>query len=151
MTKITTVYDAIILKLGTVFSSKQRLFNPYRLLENPELVRKDSWGLRVDSAERVDLEYCNLSIQRTFTFILMRQFVTLAGKEDGFDAVSKSLLEDQQSFLNSFYATDQIGQGSNIESIDFTSISGIQMLEDEEKKYLYNEIEFTVTLNESVQ
>jgi hypothetical protein len=150
-TKISTVYDAIITKLGALYTSKQRLFNPYDLLENPDLVRKDSYGIRVNDATREDMDFCNLSLKRNFTFILMRQFVTLAGKEDGFDSVTKSLLEDQQTFLNAFYARDQIGQEPVIDVIEFENISGIKQLEDDEKKYLYNEVEFTITVSELVQ
>ena len=133
-TKISTVYDAIVTKITALYPTKQRLFNPYTLTENPDLTRKDSWGFKVDSATRQDLEYCNLSVSRSFTFYLMRQFVTLAGKEDGFDNISKLLLEDQQTFLSSFYSPDQIDQEQDIESIEFSDISGLQLLEDGEKK-----------------
>jgi hypothetical protein len=148
--KVETVYDAVVSKLVALYPTKQRLFNPYSLLENPEIVRKDSYGIAVNDAVREELDFCKLSIAREFRFVLIRQFVTLAGKEDGFDAVTKSLLADQQTFLNAFFATDQIGQGDNIDRIDFNSISGIQQIEDGEKKYLFNEITFTITISESV-
>lgn len=151
MSKISQTYDAIITKLNALYPAKQRLFNPYSLEENPEICRKDGWGLGVGDATRDEEEFCNLTLTRSFRFVLMRHFVTLAGKEDGFDSVTKSLLEDQQSFLNAFYATDQIGQGNIIERIDIDSISGITELAADEKKYLFNEVNFTITLNELVE
>lgn len=149
--KLTTVYPAIITKIGTLFPSKTRLHNPYQVEENPEITRKDSWGLKVESANREDLEYCNLSLDRTFTIVFVRQFVSLAGKEDGFDAVTLALLEDQQTFCNAFWATDKIGQGDNIERIEISSITGVQELNATEKKYLFCEVTFNILINEAIQ
>lgn len=150
MTKISTAYDAIITKCNELFPTKIRLHNPYSLLQNPEIVRKDSWGVAVNGAEREELEYCNVSINRSFTFKTIKQYVSLAGKEDGFDSVSKSILEDQQSFINAFFSPDQIGQSESIERIDFSDISGIQLLEDDEKKYLFSEVTFTILISEAI-
>ena len=150
MSKISTVYSAIITKIGTLYPSKTRLHNPYQIIENPEIIRKDSWGLRTESAFREDTEYCNLSLNREFTIVFVRQFVSLAGKEDGFDAVTASLLEDQQTFCNAFYSTDQIGQSANVERIEISSISGVQELIGDEKKYLFSEVTFNILISESI-
>lgn len=150
MSRITAVYGAIIDKCEELFPAKIRLHNPYDLLQNPEIVRKDSWGIAVNDAEREETEYCNLSLARSFTFKTIRQYVSLAGKEDGFDAVSVSILEDQQSFVQAFFSPDKIGQGSIIERIDFSSISGIQQLEDNEKKYLFSEVTFNILISEAI-
>jgi hypothetical protein len=150
MSKISTTYDAIITKCTALFPFKIRLHNPYSLLQNPEIVRKDSWGVSVNDANREETEFCNVSIVRSFTFKTIRQYVSLAGKEDGFDSVSKSILEDQQSFINAFFSPDQIGQGDSIERIDFSEISGIQFLEDNEKKYLFSEVTFNILISEAI-
>jgi hypothetical protein len=150
MSKINPVYDAIICTIGVMFPGKTRLHNPYNIEKNPELIMKDSWGLRVDGASIEEDEFCNLTTSRSFTFILLRNFVSLEGKEEGFDAVSVYLLEDQQSFMSRFYSTDQIGQQSNIDRILITNISGIQEMTSGEKKYLFNEVTFTITISELI-
>ena len=150
MSNISIAYDAIITKCTELFPLKIRLHNPYSLLQNPEIVRKDSWGVSVNGAEREETEFCNVSINRSFTFKTIRQYVSLAGKEDGFDAISKAILEDQQSFINVFFSPDQIGQGNSIERIDFSDISGIQLLEDDEKKYLFSEVTFNILISEAI-
>lgn len=151
MSKISTVYPAIIAEISTNFATKTRLSNPYDIFKNPDLIRKNAWGLKVNGAVREDEEFCNLSLARSFTFISLRQLVKLEGREDAFDTISVALLEDQQTFLNAFWAVDKIGQGSNIQKIDFEDISGINELVDGEKKYLFNEVTFTITINEAVQ
>jgi hypothetical protein len=150
MSKIGIVYPAIIDKIITLFPTKARLHNPYELLENPEMCRKDAWGLKVESASREELEFCDISINRTFTIVFVRQFITLANKEDGFDAVTVSLIEDQQTFLEAFFSTDKIGQGDNIERIDIEAISGVNELVGDEKKYLFSEVTFNILINEAI-
>jgi hypothetical protein len=150
MSKISTVYTALIGQAITLFPAKTRLHNPYNLDENPDIVKKDSWGLKVEGASQETVEYCNLSIQRTFTIVFLRQFVSLASKEDGFDAVTALLLEDQQTFAGVLYSPNEIGQQSNIDKIEVDSISGIQELVSGEKKYLFNEITFNILISETI-
>jgi hypothetical protein len=114
------------------------------------MVCKNSWGIAVEDASRENLEYCNLSILRTFKAIFLRQFVTLSSKEDGFDAITALLLEDQQTFLNAFYSPDEIGQQGIIERIDFTTISGVNQLVSGEKKYLFSEVTFNILISEAI-
>jgi hypothetical protein len=136
--------------MEVLYPTKIRLHNPYELTENAEMVCKNSWGIGVEDASREDLEYCNLSISRTFKATFLRQFVTLASKEDGFDAVTALLLEDQQTFLNAFYSPDKLDQQSIIEKIDFTTISGVNQLVSGEKKYLFSEVTFNILISEAI-
>lgn len=151
MSKISTVYSALISEIETLFPNKTRLHNPYSLDENPDLVRKDSWGLKVEGASREEIEYCNLSLSRTFTMVFLRQFVSLAGKEDGFDAVTLGILEDQQSFSQLIFSPSELGVEPDIVRIEIESISGIQELATGEKKYLFGEITFNITISELIQ
>lgn len=150
MSKITTVYSAIVTKLGEVYTGRNRLINPYELTDNAEIMTRNAWGLKVLSASRQEQDFCDLSIERTFSFILVRQFPSVSSKANDFDAISISLLEDQHLFLDEFWNPAMIGQIENISKIDFSSISGINFLISDEKKFLYTEIEFTVTINESI-
>lgn len=148
--KISTIYDSIVSKMDTLFPSKQRLHNPYELSDNPEIIAKDSWGLKIGSASREEIDYCNLSIGREFTLILIRQFATVGNKEDAFDAISKLLMEDQQTVLNNLWSTSELNQQSIIDQIAFESIGGIDFQETNQKKYLFCEITFRITISESL-
>lgn len=148
--KISTIYDSIVSKMNVLFPSKQRLHNPYELSDNPEIIAKDSWGLKIGSASREEIDYCNLSIAREFTLILIRQFATVGNKEDAFDAISKLLMEDQQTVLNNLWSTSELNQQSIIDQIVFESIGGIDFQETNQKKYLFCEITFRITISESL-
>lgn len=150
MSNISTIYDAVIAKLDILFPGKQRIHNAYELSDNPEITMKDSWGLKVLGASREEIEFCNLSITRDFSFILIRQFATVGTKEDAFDAISKYLLEDQQSFLDNFFSPTELGVANVVDRIEFDSIGGIDFVQTEQKKYLFCEITFKITTSESV-
>jgi hypothetical protein len=148
--KISTVYDAIISSLEALFPSKQRLHNPYELSDNPELIAKDSWGLKVGSASREEIDFCTLSIGREFTLILIRQFATVGSKNDAFDVISKLVLEDQQTALNKLWSPTELSQQTIIDQITFESIGGIDFQETNQKKYLFCEITFRITMSEQL-
>jgi hypothetical protein len=150
MSKISTVYSGLISSIQTAFSAKTRLHNPYQLEENPDIVRKDAWGIRVLSANQETIEYCNLSLNRNFTVVFIRQFVSLAGKEDGFDAVTGLILEDQQTLSGILFSPTEIGLQSSVDRIEITEISGIQELTTGEKRYLFGEVTFNILISELI-
>jgi hypothetical protein len=150
MSKISDVYDALIQKTSELFPSKTRLHNPYNLDENPDLVKKDAWGIKVEDASREVQQFCDLSVSRQFTLVLVKNFVSLASKENGFDAVTAALLDSQQEFCLMCVSPDELGQQSIIDLIDVTSISGIQEIVSGEKKYLFSEVTFTITISDQI-
>jgi hypothetical protein len=151
MSAISTVYDAIISSTETLFPSKLRIHNPYELSDNPEITMKDSWGLRVLDSAYVEFEFCKLSMIRDYSFLLIRQFATVGNKDDAFDTVSKDLLEDQQSFLNMIYSPQELGQHSEIDKVDIASVTGIEFVQSNQKKYLFCEIKFRITMSAPIQ
>lgn len=149
MSDISTLYDTIISKTELLFPLKQRLHNPYELMDNPELISKDSWGLKVGSAERINQEFCSLSVGRDFTFVLIRQFASIGSRDDAFDITTKYILEDQQSFLDMIYSPNELGIESTIDQVEINSISGIEFTKTNEKKYLFAEITFRIILSKA--
>lgn len=146
----TTIYNAIISKAETLFPSKQRMHNPYELSDNPELILRDAWGLKVGAAEFVDVEYCNLSIGREYTFLLTRQFATVGSAKDAFDATTVSMLEDQQLFLSNIYSPSELGVPDDIDQITISNVGGIDFMVTDQKKYLFLELTFRIILSTAV-
>ena len=150
MSKISDVYDQLTAKTEELFSSKVRLHNPYSVGENPDIIRKDGWGIRVLSATKEDIEFCNLTLNRSFELVLVKQFVSLAGKEDGFDSSTKSILEDQQSFCSMIYAYTRLELTEKISRVEINDISGIEFQVSDEKKFLTATVNFTITVSEKL-
>lgn len=150
MTNVTVSYNAIIAKAESLFASKTRLHNPYELTDNPEIIMRNAWGLKVSPAERVDIEFCNLSISREYSFILLRQFATVGNSETAFDAVTVGLLEDQQTFLNHLWSQTELSIPDTIDEIQISNIGGIEFMQADQKKYLFTEITFRITVSTAV-
>jgi hypothetical protein len=150
MSKISTVYSALISSITSAFPAKTRLHNPYEIAENPEIVRKDAFGIKVLEANREDIEFCNLSLSRSFSVVLVRQFVSLSGKEDGFDSVTSLILEDQQTLASILFSPSEINQSNNVDRIEITNISGIEELTSGEKRYLFGEVTFNILISELI-
>lgn len=151
MSKITTVYNSLIdVTAGLFFFGRTRLHNPYDIDENPDIVKKNAWGIKVNDANPEVQQYCDLSLSRSFTLVLVRNFVSLASKEDGFDAVTIDLIEAQQSFAQVLMSPSELAQPDLIDRIDIDNISGIQELTSGEKKYLLSEVTFTITISERI-
>ena len=146
----STIYDAIVSTVGALFSSKTRIHNPYELSDNSELTMKDSWGLKVLEANTQILEFCNYTADRNFSIVLIRQFPTVGTTGSAFDSITKSLLEDQQTLINNLYSPNELSVPNDIDKIDITSISGIQFIQEDQKKYLFVETGFTITLSTAV-
>lgn len=147
---ISTTYDAIVSKTSLLFPAKLRLHNPYELEDNPEVICKDSWGLKVGSANYQELDFSHLHVAREFTIILIRQFATVGNKDTAFDTVSKAMLEDQRSLLRLVYSPDELGIEGVIDQITIESISGVEFLKTGQNKYLFCEITFRITLSDLV-
>ena len=146
----TTIYNAIVSKAETLFPSKQRMHNPYELSDNPELILRDAWGLKVGSAEFVDIEYCNLSIGREYTFLLTKQFATVGSAKDAFDVTTVAMLEDQQSMLSHLHSQAELGIPNDIDEITISNVGGIDFMVTDQKKYLFLELTFRITLSTAV-
>ena len=59
-------------------------------------------------------------------------------------------MEDQQTVLNNLWSTSELNQQSIIDQIAFESIGGIDFQETNQKKYLFCEITFRITISESL-
>lgn len=151
MSKISEIYSSLVSVIEEAFGSKTRLHNPYQLEENPDIVRKDAWGIKVLEANREDLEYCNLSLSRSFSVVFIRQFVSMTGKEDGFDYITGQILEDQQTMSGILFSPSEIDKQDIIDRIEITNISGIQELTSGEKRYLFGEVTFSILISELIK
>jgi hypothetical protein len=146
MSKISTAYDEIITKTSTLFSGKTRIYNPYELTDNPELSLKDSWGVKTLTADKSNQDYCNVTLERNFSLVLTRVLFTTNKPED-FDVATKAMLEDQQSFIEMVYANGAFTVAETYED-SIVSISGIEFIQTDEKKFIFCEVQFKITINE---
>ena len=68
-------------------------------------------------------------------------------KAEDFDNAAKAIVEDQQSFIQEIYKNGSFTVGNLYEG-SITNISGLEFIQEDEKKFLFCEVQFTITINE---
>lgn len=96
MSKISTIYDALIARLVAVLPSDyHRLTNPYDIEDNNELYLTKGYGVAVGPGSRTDrLVSCQKSFERSFSIALTRQITTTDHNISDNEDIQKALLED---------------------------------------------------------
>jgi hypothetical protein len=152
MSKISTIFDAIKTSVGTIFSTKIVIPNPYSLVDNPSVLLKDSWGLVVSDESIGPLNtFCEYHSTRAFNIVLVKQVFRLENNVDAFETTAKAILEDAKTLKDKMTERAQLSQDSSIDKIDFTSASGLQFLRVENFDYVYMSLSFGVSYSETIQ
>lgn len=128
--KISTVFDTISSTLATLFTSKTRIPYPESLTDNAELFLRNGYGVRFDGSNPIGDEFCNYSIEYSFTVILTQEFFDNESNYTNDDTSKKAMLEDVYTVQKDFYNIDKIGLLANCEQIKLGAVSPIQSLED---------------------
>jgi len=146
-TKITTVYDYYITQLGTLFSTKNRIPNPYSLEDNSIHFLKDSWGLRLGGQAFFRGELCFLSEQYNFIVVLCREVVRQDHDATSFDTVVKAMKEDTFKLREFFYDVDNIN--SDIDKIDLGVTDQVSFFIAGKTNFLFTETTISTVIREN--
>lgn len=136
-TKISIVYDYFITQLGTLYSSKNRIPNPYSLEDNSIHFLKDSYGLRMGSQGFFKAEMCYLSEQYNFIVVLCREVIRQDHDLTSFDTAVKNLKEDTFTLREFFYDIDNMN--SNIDKIDLGTTDPVSFFIAGKTNFIYTE------------
>lgn len=145
-TKITTLYNTLITRMGAIFPQHARLPNPYKIDQNNSLFLKKGWG--VAFAEGVNTNRnanCPpMSIERTFNITISRQFYAREMDAAAKATTEKDLFEDQYLLIKDLESDPTLQQ--TIARGRFVSDSGIQFvsLDVEKDDFLYLSSVFTL-------
>lgn len=125
MSKISDIFDALVIDIAAELPNHNQLTNPYAIEENTSLSLNQGWGLAVGPAVNTFRQLsCKLSVNRSMIITVTRKFfaneLNIAGK----DNVVKLLLEDQ--FLLIKMVENETGTFSALVAKgDYSSDSGI--------------------------
>lgn len=148
-TKITTIYDNLVLRVQATLPSYFRIPNPYAPDENPELFLRKGFGVGIGPGENTRRLVCGFfSITRTFTIILINQVLTTDSNSTDRGNFERDLMEDHYSLLNALEVDNNLG-GAAVR-LNFTNDSGIQFVEGDYGKYTLCEISFDVEYLEPI-
>jgi len=153
MSKISTVYDAVITAMGVLFPSVDgwtRIPNPYDVALNDDNFLRKGWGVRIGPSERADLELCNFSTIRTMSVVISREIFNTGSNDTQFDDIGKQLLEDIYSVQARFYEPDELLVEVSVVKIDPTSTSGVESVNGDKLNFLSIEASFDFTIRELI-
>jgi len=148
MSKITTVYNKIIEKLSELYHDKQRITNAYSLTDNNDNLLRDSFGLKVGSADFEELEFCNFVVNRTFSVVLTREMFRLESSTGEFDDRSVKMLEDVYEVQELFFNYNELGIGDDILRVQIGSASEVTAFNGDKSNFLSMEASFTFSIKE---
>jgi hypothetical protein len=146
-TKISTAYDYYITQLGTLFSSKQRIPNPYSLEDNSYPFLRDSWGLRLGSHNLVRSEFCKIYQSYNFVIVLCREIIRTDHNAVTYDTVAKNLMEDAFTLREFFYDIDNMNE--TIDQINLGSTDPIGTFFSGKNNFLFIETTIQTIISET--
>lgn len=156
MSKITAVFNQIILKLGEQFptglteESYSRIPNPYDLSSNIDHFLRKGWGLKVGEASPEEHEFCNFMMGRSFTVVFSREAYHLSSENKETDEAVLALMEDVVSVQKLFYHYNELGIEAQIAKVDLGSSTEVTTTIGEKQAFLSMEVSFVFNIIEQI-
>lgn len=137
MSKISTIRDTFVTRIGTLLPNHLQIPNPYFLAENPARYLEQGWGLGISSTENTNrVVGSSLSVERNFFFIVTRQLFSDDLDITKKETLEKNLFEDQYLILEYLRANPKLEITDTIARSDYVGDGGIETIVVENLKYL---------------
>lgn len=138
MSNISTAFDAIKTKMGTLFPSHIQLSNPYDIEENTTASLELGWGVALGPGTNSNRNLsCNMSIQRTITMTLTRRRYANELDTESKESAEKSLLEDHYTLIKAMEKEGTLNSTvSGIARFFYASDNGIEVIVAESDSYI---------------
>ena len=137
MTDISTIFDALVTRLTTLYPSHRRLTNPYVLSSNNDQYLAQGWGLATRDGVNTNRQLSRrLSVSRNFDVVLTRRYFAKDLDITKIAIAEKSLLEDLQILQDSFEGTPDLSSGLGNYVTKYNSDSGIIAAKDDRDDFL---------------
>jgi hypothetical protein len=153
MSRQTTAYDAIVAALLLLYPEADgwtRIPYAYDLPSNDDNFLRKGWGVKIGSATRVDLEFCNLAFRRTVTVALSLERFNTGSDTALEDDIAKELLENIYKAQSRFYQPDQLLVEASIVKIDPTDSTGVEAIDGQSATFLTMETSFDFLIQEPI-
>lgn len=150
MSSISTIYDTILSTLGTMFSTRTRIPNPYIIEENPIQLLRNGYGLKILQEAPATSEFCRFSRSRSLAITISKEVLSTELQTSAYDATVKALLEDAYTIQKDFLNPDQLGIESDIERIEMAGTGPIELLKGDKINILSMDILFIVQVTDDL-
>lgn len=153
MSQIADIYEALLVRLNTLYPEQDgwnRLSNPYKPEENPDIFLRQGWAIAIGPALNTErLLNCRYSVERTITITLTRMYEALEN-----DAINKSstevqLLQDQHLLILDL-EQDTTVNGSSVQTT-YRTDGGMEYVRGETDRFLMLRSDVTLEYFESLE
>lgn len=150
MSKVTTVYDALVSNLATQFPTLTRIPYPYSLQDNNARFLQNGYGLKMGSAAFELHEFCNFMVGREVSVVFTKEVFRTDSDEVIVDDIVKALLENVYSVQSLFYSYNELGIEASIAKVDIISVSAVEEVRSGNSAFLSMEASFNFSIKESI-
>ncbi len=149
MSNISTIYDSVRSNIATLFTSKIELINPDNLIENSDIILKDSFGVMIGPG--IPLTFLNSEYleQRSFNVILTKEVKSTENNKTPLITAKKALLEEVTTMKQLFLNVSQLSIDSSVQMIDAGICSAITPI-NSKTNFISCSVEFLIQFSESI-
>ncbi len=126
MSKISTVYDAILTELAALFPNKTRIPYPYSLPDNNARFMQDGYALAIGSSSFEQFEFCDFMTVRDVTVILTKEVFRTDSDFNVIDDITRQLLENVYEVQKLFYSYNELNVPNDIAKVDIGSVTAVE-------------------------
>lgn len=150
MSKISAVYDALVLELQTLFPSKTRIPYSYSLVDNNARFLINGYGLSIGSSSFEQFEFCNFMNSREVSVVITKEVFRTDSDAQVIDDITKALLEDIYEVQKLFYSYNELGVPNDIAKVDIGSVSAVEEVNTGKQSFLSMTANFQFFIIESL-
>ena len=150
MSKITTIYDAIVTHVATLLPNHSRLRNPYEIEGNINSVLKKAYGIAMGTGRNTRrLVGEQHSVERIIIITLTRQVFAKESDITAKDTGVKNIFEDQAILLKDAWSIQNFTTGSS--KFQYVNDAGLEFVRiDEGFRFVKIETTFIVEYIENI-
>lgn len=149
MSKITTVFNNLVTFMGTELPNHKRLNDPYAIENNPEMLLRKGWGIRVvdglDTKRFICPEY---TLARSFGLVIVRESPSKDSDPSRRESAKLEILEDLHTLLIEAVSENTL-YGIALD-FKYESDGGFQEVFVNEKPYTYLAANFVVEYSQQI-
>lgn len=136
MSKITTVYDAILTELAALYPAKTRIPYPYSLVDNNARFLSDGYGVTIGPSSFEQFEFCDFMTVRDVTVTVTKEVFRTDSDYNVIDDITKSLLEDIYEVQKLFYSYNELNVPNDVAKVDLGGVSAVEEVASGKQSFL---------------
>lgn len=149
MSEVSTVFDALVTRVGAVLTGHFRLSNAYKLEENSSTFLRIGYAVGVGPAvNTLRPMSCMVFVQRSFTISITRRYAALETDAAAKATTEKQIMEDMLLVIKDLHTNTSLTNGNRV--VKFESDNGINYVETDTDKFMYTTADISIEYFENL-